>query len=198
MEDLRISPQLVGTKVRNAARPEWGVGTVLRVQPTSRGDDVVHRVSIQFGTGYRTLWVPPARLISARPEPERQAGWLDGLGKTTLDDRLRKLPDEITQALGTPRERLTAVIPLYAVTADSRALLRWASSQTGIGDPLTHWTRDELLVALRGFCDERDAYLRNVAALLKRDEGPQALRDVLDTIPSALRPPVLAAPQRPI
>ncbi|MBU0618279.1 MAG: DUF3553 domain-containing protein [Planctomycetes bacterium] len=198
MDEIRISPGLVGSKVRNAARPEWGSGTILRIEQIRGGAQLTHRISIQFATGHRTLLVPPARLTAAGPEPERAAGWLDGIGKTTLDDRLRKLPDQVTQVLGSPRERLTAVVPLYAVTTDPPSLLRWAISQSGVRDPLTHWTRDELLAALRDFCNERDAHLRNVAALLKQQEGPKALGDTLGTIPAALRQPILAALQRPI
>lgn len=198
MCELDLSPDLLGSKVRNAARPEWGVGMVLRIQRTQSHGQSAHRVSIQFATGHRTLLVPPARLIAAGPEPERRAGWIDGLGKTTLDDRLRKLPDQVTQVFGSPRERLAAVLPLYDVGSEPAALLRWAGSQTGVRDPLSHWTRDELLVALGDFCNERDAYLRNVAALLKQKEGPAALQDVLDAIPAGRRQSVLAALHRSI
>lgn len=198
MEELDVTNQLVGAKVRNAARPEWGVGTVLRVQQIPAGDQPAHRLSIQFDTGHRTVLVPPARLVKAEPEPKRAAGWLEGLGKTTLDDRLRSLPGEVTQVLGTPRERLAAVIPFFAITEDSPSLLRWASSQTGVADPLTLWTRDELLVALRDFCRERDAYLRTVAALIKQAEGAEALQETLASLPAALRQPILDALRRPI
>lgn len=198
MQELNIGPDLVGSDVQNATRPEWGVGKVLRVQKIHAGERPAHRVSIQFTTGHRVLLVPPARLIANQPEPERKAGWLEGMGKTTLDDRLRKLPEQLTDFLGSPHERLATVTPLYSVSADSRALLRWASSQTGVVDPLAHWSRDELLGALSDFCNERDAYLRNAAALLKLREGSQALEDALATLPSALRRPVLEALQRPI
>lgn len=198
MDELAVGPELVGAKVTNAARPEWGVGTVLRVQQIRAGDRPAQRVSIQFAVGHRILVVPPARLLPPQSEPRREAGWLEGLGKTTLDDRLRSLPEQVTQVLGTLRERLAAVIPLYALGEDSPVLLRWAVSQTGVADPLTHWTRDELLVALRDFCNERDAHLRNVAALLKHKEGPEALQDALADLPEPLRQNVQTALQRPI
>ncbi len=198
MDELAVTPELVGARVTNAARPEWGVGTILRVQQTYLRGKPAHRVSIQFAVGHRTLLVPPARLLAPQPEPRREAGWLEGLGKTTLDDRLRSLPEQVTQVLGTPRERFAALIPLYTVAEHSPALLRWATSQTGAADPLTHWTRDELLVALREFCNERDAHLRNVAALLKQAEGPEALQKALAGLPESLRQPVQAALKRPI
>ncbi len=198
MQELNIGPDLVGSEVQNATRPEWGIGKVLRVQKIHAGEPPAHRVSIQFATGHRVLLVPPARLIASQPEPEREAGWLDGVGKNTLNDRLRELPDQLTQFLGSPLERLATVTPLYSISDDSGTLLRWARSQTGVVDPLAYWTRDELLAALSDFCNARDAYLRNAAALLKLREGSQALEDALAALPSALHRPVLEALQRPI
>lgn len=198
MSELVTGPQLVGTKVKNAARPEWGVGTVLRVQPTRAGDKPAHRVSIQFAVGHRTLLVPPARLVTPQPEPQRETGWLAGLGKRSLDDQLRVLPEQVTHVLGTLRERLAAVLPLYVLREESPALLRWASSQIGVADPLAHWTRDELLAAFHDFCAERDAHLRVVAALLKQAEGPEALEDVLRSLPMPLRQSVQAALRQPV
>jgi hypothetical protein len=198
MSEVPVGADLVGQSVCNAARPEWGVGRVLSVQPARIGDKPAQRVSIQFATGHRTVLVPPARLVTPGPEPQRQAGWLDGIGKSTLDDRLRALPAEITEVLGTPLDRLAAIIPLYAVSEENKSLLRWARDQTGIADPLSQWTRDELLVALRDFRNERDAYLRGIAARIKQKQGPDALQQALASIPDALRPAIEEALARPL
>jgi hypothetical protein len=197
MEELDPTLGHAGAKVRNVARPEWGVGTVVRVQPARVGGRPAQRVSVQFATGCRTLLVPPARLVVAGPEPGRATGWLDTVGRTTLDDKLRGLPESVT-ALLAPRERLAALISLYAVTEEPGALLRWARVQTGVADPLAHWTRDELRVALRDFCRARDVCLRETAALLKRAAGLQALEEIVGAVPSALSQPVRAALRRPI
>jgi hypothetical protein len=198
MSELVIGAELVGTRVKNAARPEWGVGTVLCVQQTRVEGRPAYRVSIQFAAGHRTLLVPPARLVAPQPEPERQAGWLDGLGKSTLDDKLRSLPAGVVEVLGTPLQRLMAIVPLFEVSEDEASLLRWARSQVGVADPLSHWTRDELLEALRRFREERDAHFRSVAALLKQAEGAQALDDALATLDEPLRQAALTALRRPI
>lgn len=198
MEELRVDTALVGSEVQNAARPEWGVGKVLRVQSVRVGDRPAHRVSVQFAIGHRTLLVPPARLVAPQPEPQRESGWLAGLGKRTLDDRLRALPEQAVEVLGTPLERLAAVIPLYGVTEDSDSLLRWARSQTNVADPLSQWSRDELLTALRDFSAERDAQLRYLAAVVKQSCGEPALREALAAIPEPLHQAVLTALRRPI
>jgi hypothetical protein len=198
MEELAVGPGLIGAQVQNASRPGWGVGHVLRVQAARVDDKPAWRVSIQFAIGHRMLLVPPARLVAPQAEPQRESGWLAGLGKRTLDDRLRALPEQVTQVLGTPLERFVVVIPLYGLSEDNASLLRWASSQTGVSDPLSHWTRDELLAALRDFCNERDAHLRNVAAAIKRTQDPEALQQALATTPEPVRQAVRAVLQRAI
>jgi len=196
MEALPVNSELVGAKVRCAARPEWGTGTVLRVQAAQVGGRRAHRVSVQFSVGHRTLIVPPARLAAPIPEPQRQAGWLEGVGRTALDDRLRALPESVIDVLGSPRTRLAAVMPLYEISEESESLLSWARRQTGVGDPLSRWSRDELLAALRDFNVERDAHLRNLAAVIKLKEGPQALRDLLTEMPGPIAEAALIALRR--
>lgn len=186
-DELEITPALVGQRVRNPARPEWGVGTVLRVQTVSVGGQVRHRVSIQFDTGHRTLHVPPARLTAPAAAPERAAGWLERASGNDLDGRLRGLPAFVREFLGTPRQRLAMLAPLFACDAEPTALARWARQQTGVGDPLAHWTRDELLAAFGEFCARRDQLLRATAAELRRASGPEAVARVLGTIEQPLR-----------
>ena len=199
MEEIEIGPELIGQKIRNAARPEWGEGQVLRVQPVRSADGTAaHRVSVQFRTGHRTLLVPPARLAAAGPEPQREAGWLTGLAQTTLDDQLHSLPKETIEVLGTPVQRMQALVPLFGLRDDPAALQRWACSQTGVTDPLSHWTRDELLAAFAAFCADRDAYFRAAAARVKQSAGDDALRAALAEIPAELRANVQAALSQPI
>lgn len=198
MPGIVISRELVGRRVRVASRPEWGAGTVLRVQETRVGDYPVHRVSIQFPTGHRQIVVPPARLIPPEEEPQRQAGWLDTLAGRTLDDRLTQVPPETRDVLGTPAQRLAAVLPLYEHGEEPSALVQWARRQANVADPLSHWSRDELLLAFRRFCLERDALLRVLAAQLKQSEGPEALQRTLEGLPDTIREGVLAALHRPL
>ncbi len=198
MSEVQVNSELVGKRVCNAARPEWGAGEVLRVQEVSHAGNRAHRVSIQFAVGHKTMLVPPARLSFPGEEQQRQAGWLDQLGHSTLDDVLRGLPESATDVLGTLRDRLAAVLPLYAYTDEPAALVTWARRQSGVADPLSHWNRDELGVAFAAFRAERDAHFRGLAAQLKFTEGPEALREMLDTIPEALRPAVNEALARVI
>ena len=186
MDPIVITPDLVGASVRNAARPDWGAGRVLRIEATRVDGAPAHRVQVQFPTGSRALLVPPARLIAPTPEPQRTGGWLDQLGKNTLDDRLRRLPETCADAFGA-RARLAGVLPLFALGDDPAALLGWARSQTGVADPLSHWSRDELTSAFADFCLARDAFFRNEAARLQKAEGAEALQGEIARIPADLR-----------
>ncbi len=198
MSDLVVDNSLVGQRVCVPSRPEWGVGTVLRIQPTRVSGKPVHRVSIQFATGHRQMVVPPAKLAPPEDEPQREAGWLDEIGGRTLDDRLVTLPTEIAKFLGTPAQRVTVLAPLYTLTEEPESLLRWARRQANVADPLSLWSRDELLIAFRAFCNERDSELRKSAALVKQNDGPEALRALLDGFPVDAREQMLAALRRPL
>ncbi len=192
MPDIQIDDRLVGQRVCNPACPEWGSGTVLRVQSTMVAGQVVHRVSVQFATGHRTIVVPPGQIAEPQAEPQRAAGWLDQMGHRTLDDRLTTLPEAVREFLGTASQRLIVLARLYTLEDDGAALLKWARSQAGVADPLAHWTRDEIRAAFDEFCRRRDTLLRELAATLRQTQGPAAVRAALAEVPDEARERMLA------
>ncbi len=188
MADLEISADLVGQVVCNPGRPQWGTGTVLRVQTTMAGGQPQHRVSVQFSVGHKVLLIPPARLARPGTAPTRAGGWLEKAAGTNLDGRLRGLPDFVTDFLGTPRQRLLNLAPLYAVTDEPKSLADWARQQTGVADPLAHWSRDELHQAFGEFCSRRDHALRTAAAVLEKSAaGRDAVARALAGLEAPLR-----------
>jgi hypothetical protein len=195
---LEVNPQLVGRQVVVPHRPEWGSGTVLRVQLTTVGGRAVHRVSIQFATGHRTLQSPPAVLADPTAEPEREAGWLDTIGGRTVDDRLGQLPAALAEFLGTPAQFIVALAPLYELTDEPGVLIQWARRQANVADPLSLWSRDELAVAFRAFCGERDTALRVAAARLRQADGPGELATLLDGFPANVAEGMRAALRLPV
>lgn len=190
---MTIDGTLVGRKVCNAARPEWGTGTVLSVEPATVSGQPAHRVTVQFAAGRKTVLVPPCRLIEPQPEPQRAAGWLDQLAGRSLDDRLRRLPEEVAQTLGTPRQRLAVLLPWYAFSEEPASLVAWARRMIVAADPLSHWTRDELTEAFAAFSADRDAHLRALSALLRQQEGPAALVSWVESLDPALQERIRAA-----
>jgi len=198
MSELEIGANLIGRKVCNPARPEWGVGTVLRVQSSTADGQPRHRVSVQFAIGHRVMLVPPARLTEPTSPTQRTAGWLDTLAGNTLDESLWRLPQSITGVLATPAERVAALSELYRYGDDPKSLTEWARRQTQVADPLSHWSRDELAGAFAKFCQERDGELRGAAAKLAQAEGTAALERVLAALPDQLADAMRAALRRPI
>ena len=196
--EVAIGPELVGQPVQLASRLDWGVGKVVKVSSALQDGQPAHRIEVQFSFGTRQLLAPPARLIAPTLQPEREAGWLDSIGRSTLDDRLRSLPEEVVQVFGGPATRLAAVFPLYEFTEEPGLLMRWARQQTQLGDPLSKWSRDELMVAFRHYCNERDAHLRAIAAVVRQSGGPEALQAALAGLENPLRERVLDALRRPI
>jgi hypothetical protein len=159
-----------GQKVCNPARPEWGVGEVIRAIRTESGGASALRVSVQFPGGLRVVMVPPAQLGPPKAAATREKGWLDSLSKNTLDDRLRALPAEAVLVLGAFPEKLAALAPYYQYQDEPGSILRWACQQLDIADPLTIYTRDELHAAFDAFCARRDAHLRQLVAPLRRGD----------------------------
>lgn len=197
--DLEISTQIIGRRVSVIGKPDWGIGVVRRVQTTTINGATQHRVSVQFNQGTKLLISPPARLTDPVDDPQRkEAGWIEQIGGGSLDSRLRQLPESAVQVLGTIQQRLDAVIPHYSRMEDGKDLIRWARRQTGVGDPLSQWSRDELEVAFASFCNERDAHLRNLCALLKKNGGDSALQEWLSQLDDDARPAVYTALRKPL
>jgi hypothetical protein len=192
MSDLEITADLVGHRVCNPVRPEWGTGTVLRVQSGTTGNQPVHRVSVQFATGHRTLVIPPGRLAEPADEPQRAAGWLDTVGRRTLDDQLVALPAAVREFLGTSAQRIVVLARLYELGDDGNALLKWARSQTGVADPLAHWTRDEIRAAFTEFCARRDRMLREAVGAVRSSGGQAGVEEALSEVPETARANILA------
>ncbi len=198
-EDEIIDPLMqTGAKVTVPARPDWGSGVVRKVLAERRGSDVIHRVTVQFTHGTRTLVIPPAKLAAPSDEPTRSAGWIETLGGRTLDDRLRDVPESAAKVLGSPRDKFTALLALYRWDATPQLLEKWARAQTGVADPLSHWSRDELEIAFEKYAAERDSLLRTAGALLKQAEGPAGLAESLNAAPPENRERVREALRRVI
>jgi hypothetical protein len=202
MQPLEITKDLVGTEVTVPNRPEWGRGKVLRVQTTEAGGQPQHRVSVQFATGHRTLVVPPAKLVApdaaVEEAREDEVGWLDSISGRSPDERLTALSEDLQYFLGTPAQKMIALAELYALNDEPATLVKWARRQANVADPLTHWSRDELAKAFAAFCMERDSVLREAAARLKMAEGPEAIQQVLATLPAEIREGMLGALRRVI
>ncbi len=196
--ELPVDGSLVGRMVCNPARPEWGAGKVVRVQSATVGGRPVRRVSVQFATGHRVMVIPPGRLAEPTEEPEREAGWLEQVAGATPDDRLRQLPADLAGPALNAVERVRALAGLYELDEEPATVLKWARRQANVADPLSLWSRDELLVAFRAFCQERDSALRMAAAKLCERQGAESLRELLEGFSEGVREGVVEALRKPL
>ncbi|TWT45102.1 hypothetical protein RAS1_15230 [Phycisphaerae bacterium RAS1] len=184
----------VGARVFNPARSDWGDGIVLRVTEIRENGETSHRVSVQFSiSGHKVLRIPPARLTSPQPGPKRETGWLDSLGKKTLDDKLRQLPEEVLFFLGTPIQKIVALAPLFEIEPEPREIVKWARRQTEIGDPLELWSRDELHQAFEDYCRRRNDALREAVGRARKNGGVDALDTAFEQIEAPLRTKMIQA-----
>lgn len=103
-------------------------------------------------------------------------GWLDQLEQAThnASHELWELPEPLTDPFASPRSRLDATLDSYRHSTEARSLIDWAVIQTGLEDPLSKYTRQDLEQAFARFARDRDRHLVGLVRQLKR-AGQQAL-----------------------
>ncbi|MCC5829109.1 MAG: hypothetical protein JJU36_06640 [Phycisphaeraceae bacterium] len=96
-------------------------------------------------------------------------GWLGSIEKKpTGRDLLTALPEAMTDPFTSPARRLEEVVESFRFSRDPLSLLEWATTQTGLADPLGEFTRHELEQTFPFYCHRRDACLRELVTTLKR------------------------------
>lgn len=189
-----------GDRLRHPGRPEWGVGTVTRVEETESDGQRAQRVSIRFpGAGLKTILTSHATLEHAEAEATADAGenedvrewaavgdaeWLAPVAEKKLEEAMIGLPAAVRDPFVTPRERLARTLRLYKFEPSGHSLIEWATAQSGLADPLSRFSRQELEAFFARWAPERDAHLSRVlqddpeardhVSELLRDAGPAA------------------------
>ena len=200
-----------GDQVRHPKRPEWGVGTVTAVRAATRaggGDSI----SVRFANaGLKTLNLDFVRLEPADQvdaagghgsagedsmniwDEAHEEGWLRGVAEQRIQERMATLPEDARDPFCSVRERLERTARLFRFDGSARSLVDWAVMQTGLDDPLSRFSRQELEQHFERWAQERDRHFR-----LLHDEARKAGVDpaaVLRELPSALQD-VVARRQR--
>lgn len=192
-------------QLQHPGKPEWGVGTVLAIQPASHEGKPCQRLTVRFaGGGKKTINTAFASLIhlgepqpattQSRPKPGSrssiaptpppappQSPTQPQPDKAELIQRLSQLPGSLTDPFRDLQARLTETLEQYRTQPDNRGLLQWASIQTGLADPMSILNRHELE---EHFANQRIRLDRHLKSLLD-----EARRNKLDT-----RPIIAAAP----
>ncbi|USN99550.1 MAG: DUF3553 domain-containing protein [Phycisphaeraceae bacterium] len=179
-------------RVRHAGKPEWGTGIVLTAQNISHEGKPCQRLTVRFDqAGKKTVSTafadlrplgnpakeqpvatpektparkPTAAPVSA-PEPPPNE---ESLSSEEIRARLVALPEEISDPFRKVEERLQETLSLYRYDPESRALLDWATAQTGLRDTLSVLSRHELEQQFGVFRIGLDRHLRDLLAEAKR------------------------------
>lgn len=179
-----------GDQVRHPTRPEWGEGSVTKVESVTVDGRPAQRLSVRFpGQGVKMLntgYVDLVRGGSAGSGPgsdilgnaDRQEApaaaviralanegdWLAEVNVRKIEEAMRELPEAACDPFASPQRRLEATLALYRFARTGHGLVAWAVAQTGLEDPLTRFNRHELEHFFDRWATERDAHLSRLIA----------------------------------
>lgn len=158
-----------GVKVVHQDRPEWGVGIVLTALRV--GGDGATRLKVRFErAGLKTLSMPPAAIRTVESlAPEEGKDRLATLDDAAVAEIMVALPEAVRDPFTSLENRLTATLALFRFTPDGGSLIDWATTQSGLVDPLTRFTRQSLEEMFTRFARRRDDHLKELVRESRRD-----------------------------
>ncbi len=202
-----------GDKVLHNARPEWGAGSVVKVEEAIINGERAQRLSIRFpNAGLKCLIAGKSSGAELKKVKEEDNGhatslnglsgvapsgtsrleqweqmsrteWLSPLAQRKIKEVMTSVPEECTDAFIPLPKRLANTLRLYKYDKSGKGLIDWAVSQSGLNDPLTRFTRTELEQLFDRWGTLRDLHL---AKLLDAGREETAmLREVLQAAPPA-------------
>lgn len=175
-----------GDRIQHAGCPEWGVGTVTRVQNLVQDGTKCQRLSARFErAGLKTVSTAVADIrpadangTTATPPDERAnepGSATDHLEGKPLKDIFGVLPEASRDPFASLADRVKATMELYRFTPSGGSLLDWASVQTRLSDPLSRYSRAEMEQEFTRFAHERDNHLRALIREAHRSRDEAAL-----------------------
>ncbi len=194
-----------GELLRHARRPEWGTGSIVKIESSAVHGQPVQRLSVRFpNIGIKVLTWPHADLErcsaiapgTAANGQDQDAGleqwsniddsdWLGPLAKRKVVEVMVRLPERARDPFDSLRSRLSATAELYRFEREGRSLIEWAIAQSGLVDPLSRFTRHELEQLFDRWADERASHFRRLLGEAKRE--PVMVREVIVNAPLSAR-----------
>lgn len=177
-----------GDRVRHPSRPEWGTGTISRIESLSRGGTPDMRLWVRFPTtGEKALLASAAalelvdspaaeQLVGDRPtvhqlDMANGGGWLADVSKRKIDDVMVAVSDDAINPFASPQRRLADLLALYRFDGSPARLVEWAVAQSGLDDPMSRFNRQELEQFHKRWLLNVDAQLLKLLTELKRDRA---------------------------
>lgn len=194
---MQTTSYKIGQKVRHTKRPEWGVGSIIKIEVITREGRPDRRIWIRFpNVGEKTVLASMAELehleadANATFTPATLAdlharsdgGWLGEISKNKPEGIMTALPDAVTDPFLPLRRRLQNAFQLYRFDAGAR-LIEWAVAQSGLNDPLSRFNRHELENFFQRWRFALDAHVGRLLQEARREPG--VLEDALRGAPPA-------------
>lgn len=185
-----------GDRVIHPSMPEWGTGVVTSAQPATQDGKPCQRVTVRFDrAGLKTLstaFAPLRRADEAGPEIDQalaQAGddWLGGVGQKRVVEIMTNLPESAVDPFAGIPSRLKATLQLYKYGPTGAPLIDWAVAQSGLKDPLSRFSRQDLEEFYKRFQVNRDQHLKRLVLDAKRAD-PQGLARAVRELGPGLTP----------
>lgn len=183
--------QSVGDKVRHRQRPEWGVGTVTKIETVTLRGQRDQRIWIRFANaGTKTVLGSLAELDPADPatgilggqvagpgavddtlisrEARHESGWLGSIAKRKPEEAMTSIPATAADVFLPLHKRIEFVLSLYRFEPSGGKLIDWAVAQSGLDDPLSRFSRHELEAFFDRWAFDRDATLGRLVQEARR------------------------------
>ncbi|MCI0631964.1 MAG: DUF3553 domain-containing protein [Phycisphaerales bacterium] len=193
-----------GDRVRHAGRPEWGIGTITKVESLPMNGQASQRVSIRFpNAGVKTLVTGQGHSLLQRADeahdplgdgqPQsvkawdkmKDSGWLAPMAKRKVEEAMITLPMEVRDPFNSLQKRLTLTMGLYRFDRSGRGVIDWAVAQTGLDDPLTRFTRHELEQKFDRWSFERDQHLAKLIHEIRNSGELAIIQAAMKSAPPA-------------
>jgi hypothetical protein len=180
-----------GDRVRHLKCPEWGIGSVVRVEGSHAGGKPSQRLTIRFpNAGLKTINSDLADLERVIEDSNGHPGeaempvaawgrlneseWLGSVARRRMEEAMIRLPLPARDPFRTLQHRLTFTLDLYRFERGGGSLLDWAVAQSGLDDPLTRFNRHELELLFDRWASERDNHLSRLLGEARTD--PELVR----------------------
>ena len=190
-----------GDRVRLQRRPEWGVGSVVKVEAAMLNGTRSQSVSVRFANqGIKVLNTAVAEielvshehveaLADAKAHPMVQwhkiseNDWLAPIAQRKIQEVMVSLPENVRDAFCSIKQRLKQTLDLFRFERTGGSLIEWAIAQSGLDDPLSRFTRQELELLFDRWMTYRQDHLLKM--LQEASQDIEFSRDEIDSLVSA-------------
>ena len=169
-----------GDRIRHLKRPEWGVGSVMKVEDVRTNGVAVQSLTVRFPShGIKRLTSeaqveaisstdangvePPLHGSNGAAAAWKQiddGDWLAPVAQRKIQEVMTALPEEASDPFNSITQRLIFTLNLYRFDKSGRGLIDWAVAQCGLDDPLSRFSRQDLEQLFDRWMTVREAHLQ--------------------------------------